>query len=96
MQSPLLLLLEGPTRAEFDYPLRRRMIQNFIASLLAQLPSVTDLLFTLFSLTTNFTELSSIFASHYSALRSRSGVAPGGKGTGAWHSGKKRLSYTTA
>ncbi len=37
-----------------------------------------------------------IFASHYSALRSRSGVAPEGKGTGAWHSGKKRLSCTTA
>ncbi len=37
-----------------------------------------------------------IFVSHYSALRSGSGVALEGKGTGAWHSGKKWLSYTTA
>ncbi len=37
-----------------------------------------------------------VFASHYSALRSRSGVALEGKGTGAWHSGKKWLSCTTA
>src|SRR6266702_134754 len=39
-------------------------------------------------------EKTHVFASHYSALRSRSGVAPEGKGTGAWHSGKKWLSCT--